>query len=133
MTARPLRTAVLTLALAVLPLGCGGERTTGIRAGGTSLLSEDAPPNAPPYISGLVTAIADGRVRIEETPGLEAGGNKTVTTVGAETKLFRSTPDGPRRITLGDLRVGDVVDAWIIGPVLESYPTQTKAVAILAH
>jgi len=86
------------------------------------------PTNAP-SITGIVTAIGPGAsLRIEEKPGLDAGGAKAQVRVPDGAAILDRS--GPER-TLADIREGAIVSAWFTGPVAESYPVQATASAIV--
>ncbi len=86
------------------------------------------PPDGPPPIRGVITAIERDRVLIEENPRERSGSDKAWLRVTAETILrFRAT-SAPA--TFADLRIGRTVRAWTTGPVAESYPVQGTAAMI---
>jgi len=80
-------------------------------------------PDRPASISGVVTAIDGGHVRIEEDPHARYGSGKAVVRTENARVLHRSGS----RATIGDLAVGQRVSAWFTGPVAESYPVQAAA------
>ena len=89
-------------------------------------------PNDAPFMSGTITTIgrvAEGwRVRVEERPQDVSGSAKGVFRVGDGTIVRR--PDGSR-VRAEDLREGQRVRVWVTGPVMESYPVQAGARAIV--
>jgi hypothetical protein len=99
--------------------------------GGTALPS--------PAIVGTVTKVTpvvpagetQGSVLIEEKPDQPNGGNKIVFTVKNTSDLFRRSGGADQRISFGELRVGQSVQAWAVGPIAESFPEQATAATIL--
>jgi hypothetical protein len=89
-------------------------------------------PNDAPYMSGTITIIgrvAEGwRVRVEERPQDVSGSAKGVFRVDGGTIVRRA--DGSR-VRAEDLREGQRVRVWVTGPVMESYPVQAGARAIV--
>ena len=83
-----------------------------------------------PSIVGMITAIENGRVRIEERPEDPSGSAKAVVRLTPQTVIF-----GHDRAIwpVDSLRVGRRVRAWYSGPVAESYPVQTNAGIIQAE
>ncbi len=77
-----------------------------------------------PSIVGTITAIENGRVRIDERPEDRSGSAKAVVRLTPNTVIL-----GPDKATwpVDSLRVGRQVRAWYSGPVAESYPVQTNA------
>jgi hypothetical protein len=84
-------------------------------------------PDRPASISGVVTAIDGGRVRIEEDPDARYGSGKAVVRTEHTRILHRSGSTA----TLSDLAVGQRVSAWFTGPVAESYPVQAAAAVLV--
>jgi hypothetical protein len=89
-------------------------------------------PADPPFMSGTVTSIgrvAEGwSVRVEERPQDVSGSAKGVFRVGDRTDVRRV---GGARVRAEDLREGQRVRIWVTGPVMESYPVQGAARAIV--
>ena len=98
--------------------------------------SEDPPaaaaaagiPAEPPSIRGVITAVHDDRLRIEANPAEAWGSDKAMVRLTAGTRILRR--DGGTA-TRADLTAGRPASAWFTGPVLESYPVQATASAIL--
>ena len=84
-------------------------------------------PDGPPSITGTITAIADGRARIEAHPGEGSGSPKAVVQLAGARILRRSGGTA----AVGDLAVGQRVSAWFTGPVARSYPEQAVAAAVV--
>lgn len=95
-------------------------------------------PDRPADITGIVTSIQPGNtperpsaVRIETNPDEESGSPKMVLAVTRETRVLDRRSGGePRAIDKAALRVGDRVEAWVSGPVQESYPSRATAEAV---
>ena len=96
-------------------------------------------PDRPADISGIVTNIQTGdtperpsAIRIETNPAETSGSPKMVLAVTRETRVLDGRTGGePRSIEKDALRVGDRVEAWVTGPVMESYPSRATAEAIV--
>ena len=95
-------------------------------------------PDGEPSIRGTITAVSASRaprtgwVLVEERPGEAAGSAKARVTVAEDTRILERAEDG----ALGEAGFGDLVEgrraeAWFAGPVLESYPVQARAAAIV--
>jgi hypothetical protein len=101
--------------------------------------SASVTPERAPDIVGTITSVQprttpDGptRVRIEANPADESGTPKMVLAVGRETRLLDRRGGGEARdVAVGALRVGDRVEAWVTGPIMESYPSQGTAETIV--
>lgn len=83
----------------------------------------------PPFCTGADNTSL-GHVLVEEVPGLQEG-DKISLHVDGSTAIFREGDDGPTPATFADLAEGVLVDAWVDGPVAESYPMQAKASVLL--
>lgn len=101
----------VVLLLATLFAGCGGGQTL-------------RPPEGKPFISGTITQIVKDRILIEEVPDKQEG-NKCWLALSEKTKLLRAVGGGYQAGM--NVIVGQKVDAWVSGPVLESYPCQGGA------
>lgn len=96
-------------------------------------------PDRPADIAGIVTSIQPGNtperpsaVRIETNPDEESGSPKMVLAVTRATRVLdRSAGSEPRAIEKEALHVGDRVEAWVTGPVQESYPSRATAEAVV--
>ncbi len=71
-----------------------------------------------------------GQVLIEAVPGEQEGDNVSLR-VDASTTIFRAGAGAPSPATFDDLTDGMLVEAWVDGPVAESYPMQATASALL--
>ena len=87
-------------------------------------------PNEAPYITGTITAIEPGSVRIEEVPADSAGSAKAQARKSSETLV---TDRSGSRLTFDSLQVGQRVSAWFTGPIMESYPVQGRARVIVVE
>jgi hypothetical protein len=92
-------------------------------------------PSDPPAISGTIAAVAPngsgsaGSIMIEGSGSI---GDKASLDVGGTTPILRTSKDGGVASgTFADLKVGARVDAWVDGPVRESYPVQGSASVIV--
>jgi hypothetical protein len=90
-------------------------------------------PSTPPSIAGVVTAldITRGSMLIEVDPSQRSGSDKAMVSVGSGTRFFARSGAALSSAVLGDVRVGQRVEAWFEGPVAESYPVQAKAGTIV--
>ena len=120
---RLIRLGGMALVLALLWACAGPSR---------SVDSEQADPNelmasSEPSIRGRITASEGSSVLVEENPDEQPGSAKAYVRLGPATviRLDDRTPG-----THADLKVGDSVSVWFIGPVAESYPVQATAGAI---
>jgi hypothetical protein len=115
----PLRPTLLLGTFALIAACAGGP---------AELVSASADlPDEPPAIVGIITAIEDGRVRIEAGPDVACCNDKAIVRLTSSTRIVG--PDGapwPPE----SLRVGQRVQAWYSGPIAESYPLQTDAAAL---
>lgn len=80
-----------------------------------------------PSMTGRVTATTRsgerlGSIRVEENPADSSGSQKAVVRITQTTTVLRADRKGD----FNDLRVGDWVRVWFVGPVLESYPVQVQ-------
>lgn len=98
-----------------------------------------APPDRTPDITGEVVAAAlpNGRsgqgLGSIEVSGTGRAYDRAVVTITESTAVFRvrATSSGPPEPAgIEDVRIGDVVDTWFIGPAAESYPVQATAEAV---
>ena len=78
----------------------------------------------PPDFQGILTAVSEGSIRIEENPAEEWGGSKAALQITDSTSIVWSNGAAAVR---ADLRTGQRVQAWVRGPVMESYPVQGTA------
>lgn len=92
------------------------------------------PPDIEPTVRGVITQItpgADGTGTIlivwHESLGEARDLDSISATIGEGSDVFDR--DG-NVIDFADLRVRDVVDAWVTGPIAESYPPQGTADAV---
>jgi hypothetical protein len=154
------RAAVLVAMLLPLVASCGrNDVTNGIALDPLDVLSAQIPGELP-GIRGTITLVQPGdsvvpsgtggnpdgpiacppscgssgqpmrSVLVEEVPGGH-GDDKSYVKVPRAALLLRKTGTGVERIGFSDLRVGEEVETWFIGPVAESYPTQSTARVIL--
>lgn len=105
------------LLVAALAGGCGGESST-------------APPSGKPYMEGAITKIDKDRILVEEMPDKQEG-NKCWMTVSDRTRVLQQVGGEVKSAGPGQLAARQIVQVWVSGPVLESYPCQGGADAIL--
>ncbi|HEX3157746.1 MAG TPA: DUF3221 domain-containing protein [Gemmatimonadaceae bacterium] len=85
-------------------------------------------PPMQPSIAGTITSVDGERVRVEERPSEPSGGKKALVRLTERTQLLRR--DGSAA-TVADLVLGTRVSVWFVGPVMESYPVQATARAVV--
>lgn len=84
----------------------------------------------PPICTDPATAPV-GTVLVEELPG-EDGGQKISLAIPSGIPFQRALPDGTTApAAFADLAEGATVEAWVDGPVAESFPLQGAASALL--
>ena len=105
----------LALLVALLLAACGAPTPDG------------GIPTEAPYIRGTVTALDDQEVRIEEPAGAGSSA-QAVLRLRRSTRVIWRTGEPA---TLGDLRLGSRVSAWVSGPVAESFPVRADADVLL--
>lgn len=88
----------------------------------------DPVPSVEPSIRGVITAIEEGSLLVEENPADESGSAKAHVRLGPTT-VIRSGSGTPATAT--DLKPGVSVSVWFEGPVAESYPVQAFGSTIL--
>lgn len=91
---------------------------------GGSVSSDD-----PPFCTDPANT-NQGTVLLESDPGVQEG-DKASLTVDGDTVLLRRTSDGFEPVTFDDLAGGDTAEAWVFGPIAESYPVQARADALV--
>lgn len=120
------RSFVLLFTLGMLA-ACGGANAPE-DALTTPSTSANAAPAEPPSIRGLVTAIGDNTIRVEEKPAESYGSAKAIARLTSRTVIMRREGE---RAAATDLAVGQTVSVWFDGPVMESYPVQSTAGVIV--
>ena len=120
--------ALPLLALALLA-GCSDAGRSPGTAGPAEPASGTVPlPADSPYIRGIVTAVDSASVRIEADPTSDSGSPKAIARITPSTAvLFRSG----EAVGAEELTVGHLVSVWLTGPIMESYPEQGTASAIV--
>lgn len=115
-----MRTLAILLLMAALAL-------TGCARPGSSPVTL---PDRAPLVDGVITEMKEGRVLVEADPAKMEGSKcwfaleaKSLVAIEKEGQVERADADA--------LIIGQRVKAWESGPVLESYPCQTGAQAIL--
>lgn len=96
------------------------------------------PPASEPTVEGTVTELslsaggsALGTVLVEERPGQTSGDAKYRLTVTPATAIMRPSAGGFEPLPFDAVAVGMRVRVWVTGPVMESYPMQASAGAIV--
>jgi uncharacterized protein DUF3221 len=97
--------------------------------------ASEAPPATDPDLRGTVTradlSAEPPAVLVEEKPEETTGSAKALVRLTEETRILRRVGDGVERAALEDLAVGQTVSVWFSGPVMESYPVQGTAAAVV--
>lgn len=88
-----------------------------------------AQPSLPPTIMGEITQI-NQRMLVEQHPGATIG-DKVAFSLNAATRVVARTGDQLNPKTVGDLAVGQRVEVWDAGVVLQSFPAQADAATIV--
>lgn len=121
-----IRLNVVSLAMLMLT-GCGpqvGPDAPGIAAG----VNINGIPDEAPYIQGAVTSVEAGQILVEEDAAQASGSAKASLQLTNSTLIVHRSGVAARS---SDLRVGQRVQAWVTGPVMESYPTQGTAAVVV--
>lgn len=90
------------------------------------------PPDTAPSIRGVITSVTPGAdgfwvILIEETTPEGFEFDKASLTITKDTEILKPAGNGYRVVTLEEPMEGLFVDAWVTGPVRESYPIQADA------
>jgi hypothetical protein len=109
------------LLCAALLLGCAGRAP--------------ADPVGDPYVRGPVESIShhatSSGMLVRAGPGSREACGISATT-DQRTGFFRRAADGAlRRIAIGELQIGDTVEVFVTGPVMESCPVQGYASTVV--
>ena len=98
----------------------------------------DGDPDAPvssddsPFCTDPDTAPL-GTVLVEEEPAEPSGDSKISFTIGRDTTLLSESSGSAGPLSFADLSEGMAVTAWADGPIMESYPAQATAAAIVVR
>jgi hypothetical protein len=95
----------------------------------TACQSTPTLPSYPRTILGTITEISD-RVLVEQQPGATIG-DKILFSLSDETHIFQRVNSGLDAKTSGYLEVGQRVEVWADGVVLESWPGQAVAAVVV--
>lgn len=94
------------------------------------------PITSDPDFTGVITEIEPvankgtlGRLLVESYAGEFV--DKYFVTIKEDTRIFEGVGEGHRLTSFDALKVGDKVEAWFAGPVLESFPAQATAKQIV--
>lgn len=101
-------------------------------------------PTREPEVRGVVTAVtpADagetgserlGTLRVEANPADSSGSAKWVLTITGNTIVLMRPGEMTEPASFQRLVIGQRVDAWVTGPVAESYPMQATASHLLVR
>jgi hypothetical protein len=125
---RSARTIVIVSFALVLFVAC--VSVPGPAGAAPAALPSDVPAGAPD-IQGTVTKVmaAEGGAPLRLL--IEAGAQKDVVSVTPDTRVYRDDEGRYRSASAADLKQGALVTAWYDGAVMESYPRQANAVAIV--
>ena len=140
-----MRKIILLAAMLAMMLAAGAvpalAQTAADGSGPISGDGSDAPPDASASITGTITNISGSVVLVEEDPSdwgdptgppeSTPGSAKGYFTVTDETVILDERGGEPVPAALGDLMVGQSVEATYDGAVAESYPTQGLAYSIV--
>jgi hypothetical protein len=74
-----------------------------------------------------------GTVLVEEDPAGTSGDSKISFTIGRDTTVLSESSRSPDPLSFADLAEGMTVAAWADGPIMESYPAQATAAAIVVR
>ena len=85
-------------------------------------------PGTTPSIVGQITAMALPMIVVEENAAESQGSAKASVRIVVSTQVLRLDKNVA---STADLRVGQKVRVWFVGPVMESYPVQATAGTIV--
>lgn len=106
--------------LAVFVLG-------GCKTGADTPTGPSGVQNGPPSIQGVITSVADDRIRVDPDPA-DANSEKADVRITGQTEI--RDRDG-RTAAASTLAVGMRVRVWFSGPVALSFPVQATAGALV--
>ena len=120
------RLNVLAVALLILA-GCGSQAGSATPGNSASINTQDIPSEAS-YIQGAITTVKEKQILVEENAVEVSGSAKASLRLTDSTRILRHSGAAARS---SNLRVGQRVRVWVIGPVMESYPVQAMAAVIV--
>ena len=88
-------------------------------------------PSYPRTIMGVITEIKD-RILVEQQPEATIG-DKIYFSLSHDIKVYQSINSDLRAISSNKLEVGQLVEIWVDGVVLDSFPGQAEANFIIVH
>lgn len=92
-------------------------------------------PATDPDIRGTATkvnvAVEPRTMLVEERPEETSESAKAMVTLTAETRILKRAGSEVEPATPADLAVGQTVSVRFLGPVMESYPVQVTAAAVV--
>lgn len=121
-----IRLNVVSLAMLMLT-GCGPQ--AGVAASDNpAAINIKGIPSEAPYIQGAVISVDGGQILVEENAAQASGSAKASLRLNHSTRIVHRSGVAARP---SDLRVRQRVQAWVTGPVTESYPTQGTAAVVV--
>ena len=88
-------------------------------------------PSYPRTIMGVITEIKD-RILVEQQPEATIG-DKIYFSFSDDIKVYQSINSDLHAVSSNNLEVGQLVEVWAYGGVLESFPGQAEANFIIVH
>ena len=107
--------------------GCGPQADPVTPGNSVSINTPDIPSEAP-HLQGTITLAEEKQILVEENAAEVSGSAKDRLGRTGSTRILRHSGAAAR---WSDLRVGQRVRVWVIGPVMESYPGQAMAAVIV--
>ncbi|MDQ3039341.1 MAG: DUF3221 domain-containing protein, partial [Pseudomonadota bacterium] len=111
----------------LLLMGCGGQGDPANPDNPAAIRITGIPSDAP-YIQGAITAVEGERILVEENAAQASGSAKASLRLIPSTRIVHRSGVVARP---SDLQVGQQVQVWVAGPVMESYPTQGTAAVVV--
>ena len=88
-------------------------------------------PSYPRTIMGVITEIKD-RILVEQQPEATIG-DKIYFSLSHDIKVYQRINNDLHTVSSNNLEVGQLVEVWAYGGVLESFPGQAEANFIIVH
>lgn len=108
-------------------IACGSSLATGeIRVDIAGTVTGIYPAEGPLRAQGML-----GAILVEATQGEKTTYDKASVAITEKTRIFEQVGQERRAATFAALQVGQRVQAQFIGPVMESYPVQATADAVV--
>ena len=96
--------------------------------GNTASANAQGIPSETPYIQGAITNLTEKQILVEENATEVHGSDKASLRRTDSTRVLRHSGAAAR---WSELRMGQRVRVWVVGPVMESYPAQAVAGVIV--